>query len=295
MWRMPGAGLVRKALRDKAVAHARAASRRRGWIIVVPRRAPEPPAEEPAPPPPAVSTKLTRRAMAVTVATAFGSGMFLYAAKHQTELADRELAGLYRETATVRGQTEALKAAWSQLNDPARLQTLADRYLALRPVSPAQMVALADLPARLTTDTAAASVSILGEATTAQAPGAQVAASSLRVPSLQLSVPGAPAPMPALTMRAPAARHVVLARSDPPRDLALPADQPSQPPMSAPPHALSLPAAYHARAPMTALQPPRAFAVAARPRYPFTSTHAPSSIYNGADGNAPRLPDPTPY
>jgi hypothetical protein len=76
---------------------------------------------------------------------AFGSGMYLYAEKHRAELLDRQIARVMHETEAARQRAGLLRADWALLNDPTRLQDMADKYLALKPMAPGQFVQLADL------------------------------------------------------------------------------------------------------------------------------------------------------
>jgi hypothetical protein len=48
-----------------------------------------------------------------------------------------------------RARTAVLQAEWALQNDPERLQDLADRFLALRPLAPGQFVTVADIDHRL--------------------------------------------------------------------------------------------------------------------------------------------------
>jgi hypothetical protein len=47
-----------------------------------------------------------------------------------------------------RDKIAALRAEWEQLDSPARIETLAKRYLPLRPIAPTQFDALDRLPER---------------------------------------------------------------------------------------------------------------------------------------------------
>jgi hypothetical protein len=76
---------------------------------------------------------------------AFGSGMYLYTEKHRAELLDRQIARVMHETEAARQRAGLLRADWALLNDPTRLQDMADKYLALKPMTPGQFVQLADL------------------------------------------------------------------------------------------------------------------------------------------------------
>jgi hypothetical protein len=80
---------------------------------------------------------------------ACGSGLYLYQAKHRVQLLDRQIEDTVQATEKLREQTRVLHAEWTLLNDPQRLQTLADQFLALRTVQPNQFTSMADLDSRL--------------------------------------------------------------------------------------------------------------------------------------------------
>jgi hypothetical protein len=78
-----------------------------------------------------------------------GSGMYLYSEKHTAEMLDRRIAQVIRAKEAARQRTGLLRADWALLNEPGRLQTMADQYLALKPMAPNQFVQMADLGTRL--------------------------------------------------------------------------------------------------------------------------------------------------
>ena len=86
---------------------------------------------------------------------AFGSGLYLYTEKHRAELLDRQIARVMHETEAARQRAGLLRADWALLNDPTRLQDMADKYLALKPMAPGQFVQLADLANHLPAPVAA--------------------------------------------------------------------------------------------------------------------------------------------
>ena len=92
---------------------------------------------------------MTRPATLLSLAAALGSGLYLYAEKHQAGLLDRQIGQVFKATQEARAQTEQLRAEWGLLNDPARLQGMADKYLPLKPIEPAQYVQLEQLGDRL--------------------------------------------------------------------------------------------------------------------------------------------------
>jgi hypothetical protein len=83
------------------------------------------------------------------LAAACGSGLYLYSEKHRTALLDRQIATVVHETEAARQRTGLLRAEWALLNEPGRLQDMADKYLSLKPMAPTQFVQLSDLASRL--------------------------------------------------------------------------------------------------------------------------------------------------
>ena len=66
---------------------------------------------------------------------ACGSGLYLYQSKHRVQLLDRQIEDTVRGTEKLREQTRVMHAEWTLLNDPQRLQTLADQFLTLKTVA----------------------------------------------------------------------------------------------------------------------------------------------------------------
>jgi len=79
------------------------------------------------------------------LAAACGSGLYLYSEKHRTAMLDRDISGVIRQTEAARARIGLLRAEWALLNEPGRLQDMADKYLALKPMAPTQFVQLSDL------------------------------------------------------------------------------------------------------------------------------------------------------
>jgi hypothetical protein len=80
---------------------------------------------------------------------ACGSGLYLYQSKHRVQVLDREIEKTVHTTDALREQVRVLHAEWTLLNDPQRLQALADQFLALKTVAPGQFTSMADLDNRL--------------------------------------------------------------------------------------------------------------------------------------------------
>jgi hypothetical protein len=109
-------------------------------------------------------TAAVRRATALSTMLALGSGLYLYSEKHRTELLDRDIFHVVAATQAAHARTGLLRAEWALLNDPERLQAMADRYLALRPTAPAQFVSSEGLAARLPPPAAPTAAPGAGEA-----------------------------------------------------------------------------------------------------------------------------------
>lgn len=80
---------------------------------------------------------------------AAGAGMHVYQTKHSVSLLDRELRGIARTIDEAEIRTQRLQAEWSWLTEQERLRGLAQRHLALEPMSPGQFVRMAEAERRL--------------------------------------------------------------------------------------------------------------------------------------------------
>ena len=87
---------------------------------------------------------LTVFGIATLILVCFGLYNGVYLAKAH----ERELARLNAEIVKEGDAIRVLKAEWSYLNQPERLQALARKHLALAPTNPNQIVVLASLPLR---------------------------------------------------------------------------------------------------------------------------------------------------
>ena len=68
----------------------------------------------------------------------------LFHVKFQVQALEDELVRLNRQIDGEQGAIHVLKAEWSYVNQPQRLQSLSARYLELQPLTPRQIVNLAD-------------------------------------------------------------------------------------------------------------------------------------------------------
>jgi hypothetical protein len=80
------------------------------------------------------------------LAGAVGFGLFQL--KHEVQALEDEMFRLNRAIVGEQQSIHVLRAEWSYINQPQRLQTLAARHLDLQPMKPAQLGGLADLPMR---------------------------------------------------------------------------------------------------------------------------------------------------
>jgi cell division protein FtsL len=66
----------------------------------------------------------------------------IYQVKYEARALDEEIASLGKEIDTERDSLAVLRAEWSLLNRPERIERLAQKYLKLGPVQPRQLVTL---------------------------------------------------------------------------------------------------------------------------------------------------------
>ncbi|SNY94379.1 hypothetical protein SAMN04515647_4698 [Cohaesibacter sp. ES.047] len=77
---------------------------------------------------------------------------WLYQVKHEAKLEEEKIATLQKQIKEEKQALLLLKAEWSYLNRPQRVQTLTDRFsdeLGLKQVEPYQIGKVADLPERV--------------------------------------------------------------------------------------------------------------------------------------------------
>ncbi len=66
----------------------------------------------------------------------------IYQVKYEARALDEEIASLGKEIDTERDSLAVLRAEWSLLNRPERIERLAQKYLKLAPIQPRQLVTL---------------------------------------------------------------------------------------------------------------------------------------------------------
>lgn len=135
---------------------------------------------------------------------ACGSGLYVYQSKHRVQVLDREIEKTVHATDALREQTRVMHAEWTLLNDPQRLQALADQFLSLKTVAPGQFTSMAELDSRLPAVRAPEPV-----------PREPAAVPVAEAPA-QPEEPQRPAPV-AIAPPSPPAKPVSLAAAGPPR------------------------------------------------------------------------------
>lgn len=94
-----------------------------------------------------------RRAINVTLlCTAIGTAVYVFNGKKAAEREAEEVATLNEKIAAEKQRISELRAEWSMLDDPARLQALVERHgavLKLTPIAAEQIGAIEDIPLRV--------------------------------------------------------------------------------------------------------------------------------------------------
>ena len=125
--------------------------------------------------------RLSTIAWALLVAV---SGYAMFQVKYEVMQLEDQLTHVNHQIAQNREAIHVLNAEWSVLNQPARLDQLAKRYLTLGPIAAAQVGRIDSLPQRpeMAAGTAAAPVAVPPQpAPAAPAAGMRVASAKLKV------------------------------------------------------------------------------------------------------------------
>jgi cell division protein FtsL len=80
------------------------------------------------------------------VVAVIGLSVGLYDIKYRAQVADREAQRLEAKIAGEQEAIRVLRAEWSYLNQPERLQELAARYTTLKPLTASQIGSFEDVP-----------------------------------------------------------------------------------------------------------------------------------------------------
>ena len=186
---------------------------------------------------------------------ACGSGLYLYQSKHRVQVLDREIEKTVHATDALREQTRVLHAEWTLLNDPQRLQVLADQFLTLKTVTPGQFTSMAELDNRL-------------PAVRAPEPPAPPEPAPEPVAQLPDTTPQPEEPQPAALPVPPKPTSVAVAAPPPRPPERKPTPAPSHPAMAENPPSRPAPVVAEAVPPRPASMVSRPTAEAARPTPP---------------------------
>lgn len=82
----------------------------------------------------------------VAIVALMGSAVYAYSIKYHTILRAEQIAKMKHEAKAERDAIAVLRAEWSFLTRPERVQQLADKYLDLQPLTVSQIVTAQSLP-----------------------------------------------------------------------------------------------------------------------------------------------------
>jgi cell division protein FtsL len=105
--------------------------------------------------------------VALTVLICFG----LYRITYEAQDRAAELQRVEERIGEAHSAISVLKAEWTHLSQPARIQTLASRHLTLQPIAASQISLISNLPLREVTGTSPDAIGALPLAPHASAPG----------------------------------------------------------------------------------------------------------------------------
>ncbi len=84
----------------------------------------------------------------LVIAALVSAAAYVYKIKFESTRQAERLAKVRMEIRQEQDAIAALRAEWSKLDTPSRIQTLANRHLSLKPIDPRQFDALRNLPER---------------------------------------------------------------------------------------------------------------------------------------------------
>jgi hypothetical protein len=179
----------------------------------------------------------------LSLIAALGAGGYLYQEKHVAQLLDRDINKTIKQADQGRDRIGLLKAEWALLNEPERLQGMAQQHLpTLQSLQPTQFARLEDLPNRLPAPSAAPVnappvddapvASVQPVAPIAARPPVVVAATvaPASAPVAPVQTPAAPAPVQLAAAR-PKPHVMAKPRETEPAVAAIPAPRPYYAPM----------------------------------------------------------------
>ncbi|PWB81638.1 MAG: hypothetical protein C3F11_14770 [Methylocystaceae bacterium] len=108
----------------------------------------------------------------VAILALVGSAVYAYSIKYQTILRAEQINKMKHEAKAERDAIAVLRAEWSFLTRPERVQQLADKYLDLQPLTVGQIVTAQSLPEKPErTDSIGRKLDALGLGGAATTPG----------------------------------------------------------------------------------------------------------------------------
>ncbi len=115
----------------------------------------------------------------IAIAALIGSAIYAYSIKYQTIFHAETVASLKTEIKKEQDQIGSLRADWSHLTRPERVQALADKLLPLQPLALNQIVQVEALPDKAKpNDTIGRKLADLGLSEPTATPGDKAAASA---------------------------------------------------------------------------------------------------------------------
>ncbi len=188
----------------------------------------------------------------LTALVAAGAGLYLYQAKHRTQVLDGQIVTVETDIETAQTRIALLRAEWALENSPIRLADLASRYLTLVPMKPTQAVTFAGLEARLPPAAPPGTMPSPPDGVASPVLPLIAGEPALAYYASLAMLRGAPPP-PALASPAPSS----------PAPALVAANAPASPPPASPPLGASAPPAASAPPP----PPPTPVTLASAPRY----------------------------
>ncbi len=91
---------------------------------------------------------MIKRATLIWMFLATAAGIGLFVLKYEVKSMEGQLAAIHGKTVDNLEAVHVLKAEWSYLNQPARLEDLGRRLLNLEPVKASQTIGIEDIPFR---------------------------------------------------------------------------------------------------------------------------------------------------
>lgn len=88
---------------------------------------------------------MIRHTTILAILLAAALSIVLFGVKYQVQDLEQELTSIERGILSEERAIHVLHAEWAHLNDPERLRPLAEKYLGMGPVSPAQLGSIENL------------------------------------------------------------------------------------------------------------------------------------------------------